>query len=86
MAKAKAKAKANNKLKIFLYAFITVMTILALFLAWTLYVLTDFTNGGPKTVDSTQDYYSIPPSPPFLPEERSKPGSLTPNTAFMHRI
>ena len=57
---AKAKAKANNKLKIFLYAFITVMTILALFLAWTLYVLTDFTNGGPKTVDSTQDYYSIP--------------------------
>ena len=61
---AKAKAKANNKLKIFLYAFITVMTILALFLAWTLYVLTDFTNGGPKTVDSTQDYYSIPPQPP----------------------
>lgn len=60
---AKAKAKANNKLKIFLYAFITVMTILALFLAWTLYVLTDFTNGGPKTVDSTQDYYSIPPKP-----------------------
>ena len=49
---AKAKAKANNKLKIFLYAFITVMTILALFLAWTLYVLTDFTNGGPKTVDT----------------------------------
>ena len=60
---AKAKAKSNNKLKMFLYAVITVLTIFALFLAWTLYVLTDFTKGGPKTVDSTEDYYSIPPKP-----------------------
>lgn len=60
---AKAKAKSNKKLKMFLYAVITVLTIFALFLAWTLYVLTDFTKGGPKTVDSTEDYYSIPPKP-----------------------
>ena len=77
---AKAKAKANNKLKIFLYAFITVMTILALFLAWTLYVLTDFTNGGPKTVDSTQDYYSMPPHPPPYTRGGGPTGGANPPT------
>ena len=48
---AKAKAKANNKLKIFLYAFITVMTILALFLAWTLYVPVSYTH---QTLPTTE--------------------------------
>ena len=60
---AKAKAKSNKKLKTFLYAFITVLTIIALCMAWTIYVLSDFTGSGPKTVDSTADYYSIPPKP-----------------------
>ena len=50
---AKAKAKSNKKLKTFLYAFITVLTIIALCMAWTIYVLSDFTGSGPKTVDST---------------------------------
>lgn len=79
---ANSKAKSNKKLKTFLYAVITVLTIFALCIAWTLLVLTDFNKGGPKTVDSTEDYYSIPPKPTLESAIGGQTEEINPDHSF----